>query len=637
MPAQERTLVAPLTKAQYAQLLAHRGGRRTAQGARRVAARGQQAYTATRTHLREASRNRLIAYGAGATAVLGLGWWALRRKSTGDGASIGSAQGTVYGPERWGPRWKTQRPPGLPPGARETWDRASSVDALRTALSNDEPAFQRLMMSMAAKESGSRVGRPADRYDGNNIRAFGIFQWNSLAVKEPKLRTADGLVDAPYRVVRDPVEWSVEEEINGPLAAYRALYNAVRRRGGSPLAAGRAVHLWQHTPSGARNYYQYAANGDWGGAWNRVSYRGKATVDRHVRSAGLSGIGVYSHDAASTMDLRRPEDYDNLAGLAMPAPIQYLPPSVQRKQHPFGPGLQLPAQAPPQTAGNLVRTVSFTAAGGLAGWLGAQRYDAQVPWLWGAGGAAAGFLGSRIAQRMLGSFGLGTVAFGDQRDPWNQPCPANMTLERYRDYKATSHGGASPCRATGSLKAAIDADNRRRREAHRQKLEEEAHAHRQKIEGEARAHRQQPRRVIPSHGNMGQRRPSAVPGSAALRPPGRDRAPLQARKDGFPYVKVGAQAGNILGMWYGYKRSTRDGEFKGAGDWMNVVLWGIAGATGGLLSGLVVSAIYGGELKYRAPPRGRLVRQLAGLSGRGSRTGRPKEQVVVRPLVWAAA
>jgi len=188
----------------------------------------------------------------------------------------------------WGPKWKERRPPGLPARARGTATKASSAAMLSWALAQHPPrhqreAYVRVIRGLADTESSTRMGRPANRYEGSNIRAYGIFSWNSLAVREPRVRTPRGVVDLPWRVVQDPVDWTVEEELLAPLTTYRTIWDGILEAGGDARAAARGVRLWHRRPASYKRYLQRGPNVGWQQAWEQVGSEHASVVDRHLR------------------------------------------------------------------------------------------------------------------------------------------------------------------------------------------------------------------------------------------------------------------------------------------------------------------------------------------------------------------
>jgi len=190
--------------------------------------------------------------------------------------------------EQYGPKWKNKRPPGLPGRARATASKLSSSAILEWAL-DDNPsvhwpdAYRRVIRGLAQTESSTRMGRPANRYEGSNIRAYGLFSWNSLAVREPRVRVPGGVVALPWRVVQDPVDWSVREEVANPLMTYKAIWDGIAAAGGSALAAARGVRLWHRRPVNYKRFLERASDVGWQRAWDAVGSEHASVIDRHLR------------------------------------------------------------------------------------------------------------------------------------------------------------------------------------------------------------------------------------------------------------------------------------------------------------------------------------------------------------------
>jgi len=203
--------------------------------------------------------------------------------------SAGGPVAYVVNPAQpWGPKWKRRRPPGLPARARKTADRRSSAAMLESALQpyGDEQ-FRAVVRGLAATESSTRAGRPANNYDGSNIRAFGVFNWNTLATPDDVLRVAapggNRVIHVGWRTVRDPVDWTVSEEFNSPLMTYWAIWRGIREQSGSARDAARGIRIWHRRPSLYKAFLNRAASAGWSASWRQLDREHTAVVDRHLR------------------------------------------------------------------------------------------------------------------------------------------------------------------------------------------------------------------------------------------------------------------------------------------------------------------------------------------------------------------
>ena len=223
------------------------------------------------------------------TRLLGLALLAFAMVSSQGGGAAPGLRYIVPAAEPWGPKWRRRRPPGLPARARRTADRQSSADALAHYLhSYPDAEFRRVVLGLAQTESATRLGRPANNYNGSSIRAFGIFNWNTLATPSDALRLpvqggGSRVVRAGWRTVRDPVDWTPTEEVTAPLKTYWLIWRSVRDLGGDARAAGRAVRLWHRRPASYRRYIEAGPRLGWGAAWARVEQDHAAVIDRHLR------------------------------------------------------------------------------------------------------------------------------------------------------------------------------------------------------------------------------------------------------------------------------------------------------------------------------------------------------------------
>jgi hypothetical protein len=143
--------------------------------------------------------------------------------------------------------------------------------------------FRRVTTNLAKTESSVRVGRPANNYDGGNIRAAGVFSWNTLATPSSRVRIPGSVVTVGWRTVRDPVDWTTAEEIQNPLKTYWTIWRGIRDRGGDARAAALGIRLWHRRPSSYKRYLEDGLRHGWSEAWARVDRSHAAVIERHLR------------------------------------------------------------------------------------------------------------------------------------------------------------------------------------------------------------------------------------------------------------------------------------------------------------------------------------------------------------------
>jgi LAS superfamily LD-carboxypeptidase LdcB len=188
----------------------------------------------------------------------------------------------------FGPKWKGERPPGLPANARLTSRLgAASPHIGRLASATGLGAvFVQTVGHLAMTESGAMFGRPANIFDARAteqrpagkplITAWGAFQFNRDA-----WRGLPGVTRTAF-----PWDSTALEEITRPIEKYAALYRAVVAAGGSPLDAARGIRLWHRTPAGFQRYLQAGRGGRFAAAWSAVPDSHRQNVDANLRRAG---------------------------------------------------------------------------------------------------------------------------------------------------------------------------------------------------------------------------------------------------------------------------------------------------------------------------------------------------------------
>jgi hypothetical protein len=215
--------------------------------------------------------------------ALGLAVYAIMTMDDDGPGASGPINYVVDPAQPYGPKWGRTRPPRLPAGTRRTADRASSVRMLAAALAKyPDQEFARVVAGLAQTESSTRVGRPANQYDGGNIRAYGLFSWNTLATPSSRVRIPGAVVTVGWRTVNDPVKWSTDEEINNPLKTYWTIWRGIRERGGNAAAAARGIRLWHRRPSLYRKFLSDGLAHGWASAWSRVESSHASVINRHL-------------------------------------------------------------------------------------------------------------------------------------------------------------------------------------------------------------------------------------------------------------------------------------------------------------------------------------------------------------------
>jgi peptidoglycan hydrolase-like protein with peptidoglycan-binding domain len=191
----------------------------------------------------------------------------------------------------YGPKWRTERPPGLPATTRRTSARGAAESAIRRSAGRHSlgDAFTEVVSHLAQTESGAMYARPADTFDARPpaqrpsgkslITAWGVFQFNRDA-----WRSLPGVPKSAF-----PWGASAAEEVDRPVARYAELFDAVSMAGGDDLAAARGVRLWHRSPAAFRQYLKNGRQSGFATAWAAVLSRHRAPVDRRMGQIGLLG------------------------------------------------------------------------------------------------------------------------------------------------------------------------------------------------------------------------------------------------------------------------------------------------------------------------------------------------------------
>jgi LAS superfamily LD-carboxypeptidase LdcB len=207
----------------------------------------------------------------------------------------------VVAQHKYGPKWKSQQPPGLPMNARLTSQSGAAIPEIEQLARSQGlgEVFITTVRHLAQTESGAMFGRPAnifnalpgDQRQGKPlITAWGAFQFNRDA-----WRSLNGVASTAF-----PWNSTPYEEISRPIQKYAELFTAVRALGGSEIDAARGVRLWHVTPAG---YLRYLRNGRQNGflvAWQSISQVIREKIDRYLNQAHvLSEQSHFSNQQSS--------------------------------------------------------------------------------------------------------------------------------------------------------------------------------------------------------------------------------------------------------------------------------------------------------------------------------------------------
>lgn len=189
----------------------------------------------------------------------------------------------------YGPKWKAQRPPGLPASARQAGRRDSAlpyIEQIAGALFLGD-VFVSTLKHLAQTESGARFGLPANIFDARPkeqrpagkslITAWGAFQFNRDA-----WRALSGVAATAF-----PWDCTPYEELARPITRYAQLFFEVRQAGGADLDAARGIRLWHRSPAAYRKYVSAGRSQGFAAAWQQVDASHRQPTDKHLRAAGL--------------------------------------------------------------------------------------------------------------------------------------------------------------------------------------------------------------------------------------------------------------------------------------------------------------------------------------------------------------
>lgn len=207
----------------------------------------------------------------------------------------------VVSGKEYGPKWKSQRPPGLPADARLTSSTNAALPYIeQLARSHRQGAvFVKTVKHLAQTESGAMFGRPANIFNAlptaqrrgkSLITAWGAFQFNRGA-----WRSLPGVAPTAF-----PWDSTPYEEIARPIQKYAELFAQVRAAGGTEIDAARGIRLWHITPVGYSRYLKTGRQRGFLVAWQQVPAENRNFIDRHLRRLGvLSEPSNYSDREAT--------------------------------------------------------------------------------------------------------------------------------------------------------------------------------------------------------------------------------------------------------------------------------------------------------------------------------------------------
>ncbi len=209
---------------------------------------------------------------------------------SGPGVSVLQPSQVVYqiqAGQEYGPRWRSQRPPGLPANARRTsrYREARPYIEQLAGQENLGQVFVDTVAHLAETESGAMFARPANAFDvrppgqrpagTSYVSAWGAFQFNRDAWRGQR-----GIPNTAY-----PWDASAYEELAVPIRRYAGIFREVRAARGSPTDAARGIRLWHRTPAHYRRYVEAGGRSGFSAAWANVPREHASVVDQHLRNA----------------------------------------------------------------------------------------------------------------------------------------------------------------------------------------------------------------------------------------------------------------------------------------------------------------------------------------------------------------
>ncbi|HIK33001.1 MAG TPA: DUF882 domain-containing protein [Oscillatoriales cyanobacterium M59_W2019_021] len=221
--------------------------------------------------------------------IIGPNTWARMKAALGIASPGSSGSGGTATAYPYGPKWRSQRPPGLPATARTASQSGAALpDIERVARQHNlGETFVKTVKHLATTESGAMYARPANIFNvlppsqrGGKpyISAWGVFQFNRDA-----WRSLPGVANTAF-----PWESTPSEEITRPIRRYAELFAEVRRAGGTPIDAARGIRLWHMQPNGLyKPYLRRGKQSGFSAAWQQVPAKYQARIDRHLRNAGI--------------------------------------------------------------------------------------------------------------------------------------------------------------------------------------------------------------------------------------------------------------------------------------------------------------------------------------------------------------
>ncbi len=194
--------------------------------------------------------------------------------------------------QEYGPRWRSQRPPGLPISARQTSRKGAALTYIEQVArqQNLGETFVNTVKHLAHTESGAMFARPAD----NQVRPFNVLPpsqrggkpyisaWGAFQFNRDAWRSLPGVAKTAF-----PWDSTAYEEIARPVQRYAQLFSEVLSAGGTQIEAARGIRLWHITPAGYRRYLRDGRQQGFSAAWQQVDSKRRVRIDNHLRNAGV--------------------------------------------------------------------------------------------------------------------------------------------------------------------------------------------------------------------------------------------------------------------------------------------------------------------------------------------------------------